>query len=335
MPSPHMPMVEVHDIHKAFGSMCALDGVDLTIKPGQVLALLGPNGAGKTTLVRILTTLLRPDRGTASVGGLDTVRDAASVRRVIGLSGQFAAIDDLLTGRENLELIGGLYHLERTEVRQRTEATLEQFSLIDAADRQARTYSGGMRRQLDLALSLIARPPVLILDEPTAGLDPRTRLDVWMLIEELVSEGATLLLTTQYLEEADRLGHRIAVLDRGRVIADGTAAKLKDRVGGDTVELHVAWSADFEKALAATEMLRDGAALVDRERRRIRLPAPEGAATLMSALRCLGDADVAIEDIGLCRPSLDDVFLSLTGHAAIADDAANSTETPRDAAIRR
>lgn len=309
-------MVQANDIHKAFGSTRALSGVDLFIEKGRVLALLGPNGAGKTTLVRILATLLRPDRGTASVAGFDTVRDATSLRRAIGLSGQFAAIDKLLTGRENLELIGGLHHLGRAEARHRAARALERFSLGDVADRQAGTYSGGMRRRLDLALSLLARPPVLMLDEPTAGLDPRSRAEVWALIEEQVAEGTTLLLTTQYLEEADRLGHHVAVIEHGRVIAEGTAAELKDRVGGDTVEMHIAPGADFERAVAVLASLRNGAGSVDLERRRLRLPAADGTATLSSALRHLEQAAVAVDDIGLRRPSLDDVFLALTGHPA-------------------
>jgi ABC-2 type transport system ATP-binding protein len=309
-------MIEVRDVHKVFGQTRALKGLDLVVERGEVVALLGPNGAGKTTLVRILTTLLRPERGAASVAGFDTVRDAASLRQVIGLSGQFAAIDDLLTGRENLELIGSLHHFGRAEARRCAESALERFSLREAADRQAKTYSGGMRRRLDLALSLIARPPVLVLDEPTTGLDPRTRVDFWLLIEELVAEGTTLLLTTQYMEEADRLAHRIAVIDHGRTITGGTPDQLKARVGGDTVELLVADQTDFDKALAATAPLRDGTATVDRRRRRVALPAPGGATTLMSALRRLDEAGVVVDDIGLRRPSLDDVFVALTGHTA-------------------
>jgi ABC-2 type transport system ATP-binding protein len=309
-------MIEVRDVHKAFGPTQALEGLDLVVERGEVVALLGPNGAGKTTLVRILTTLLRPEQGAASVAGFDTVRDAASLRQVIGLSGQFAAIDDLLTGRENLELIGSLHHFGRAEARRRAESVLERFSLREAADRLAKTYSGGTRRRLDLALSLIARPPVLVLDEPTIGLDPRTRVDVWLLIEELVAEGTTLLLTTQYMEEADRLAHRIAVIDHGRTITEGTSGQLKARVGGDTVELLVTDQTDFDRALAATAPLRDSTTTVDRKRRRVGLPAPGGVTTLMSALRRLDEAGVAVDDIGLRRPSLDDVFVALTGHAA-------------------
>jgi ABC-2 type transport system ATP-binding protein len=323
-------MVEVHDIHKAFGSTQALNGVDLIAERGQVLALLGPNGAGKTTLVRILTTLLRPDRGVASVGGFDTVRDSASLRGVIGLSGQFAAIDGLLTGRENLELIAGLHHLGRAEARRRAQAALDRFSLLEVADRQAKTYSGGMRRLLDLALSLIARPPVLILDEPTTGLDPRSRFGVWALIEELVSTGTTLLLTTQYLEEADKLGDHIAVLDRGRVIADGTARQLKERIGDNAVELHIARAVDFEKALMATASLRSDGAIIDRERNSMRFPAPDGMATLMNVLRILEQAEIAVDDIGLRGPSLDDVFLALTGHSADPDKPGDPTKTSSD-----
>jgi ABC-2 type transport system ATP-binding protein len=312
-------MVEVRDIRKSFGSVRALDGLDLSVGRGEAVALLGPNGAGKTTLVRILTTLLRPDSGSASVAGFDTVRDAEALRREVGLSGQFAAIDDLLTGRENLELIGSLHHLGHAEARRRARDSLERFSLQEAADRPARTYSGGMRRRLDLALALISRPPLLVLDEPTTGLDPGTRLDVWLLIEELLAEGTTLLLTTQYMEEADRLAHRIAVIDRGRTIARGTSGELKARVGGDAVELLLVEQLDFEKALVATAPLLDGTASVDRERRRVRLPAPDGAKTLMSTLRRLDEAGVEVEDIGLRRPSLDDVFVALTGRLAAED----------------
>jgi ABC transporter DrrB family efflux protein len=315
--------IEAHGVRKAFGDTQALAGVDLTAETGRVLALLGPNGAGKTTLVRILTTLLTADAGSARVAGFDVVCAAASVRSMIGLSGQFAAIDDLLTGRENLEMVGELYQLGRGEARRRSAEALEQFRLADAADRLARTYSGGMRRRLDLAASLIARPPVLILDEPTTGLDPRTRIEVWELIERLVADGTTVLLTTQYLDEADRLAHRIVVLDRGKVIAEGTADQLKRGLGGDVVEMHVARAQDFNQAVSAVAALGGGAPVVDRERQRVTLPAEKGPATLRAALDRLGDAGVALEDIGIRRPSLDDVFLSLTEHSPI-DQAASA-----------
>jgi ABC-2 type transport system ATP-binding protein len=306
------PVIEVDDVFKSFGQTQALAGVSLTAEPGKVLALLGPNGAGKTTLVRILTTLLAPDQGTAAVAGYDTVRRAAAVRAVIGLTGQYAAVDELLTGRENLRMLGQLNHLGRAESRRRADDSLALFGLTDAADQQARTYSGGMRRRLDLAASLIGRPPVLILDEPTTGLDPRTRLDLWAAIEQLVADGTTVLLTTQYLEEADRLAHRIVVIDQGEIIADGTADQLKDQLSGDMIEFRVADPADADIAAAAVAPLGVGKPQIDPDSHRITLPAPEGAATLGAALAYLSDAGIAIADIGIRRPSLDEVFLSLT-----------------------
>jgi ABC-2 type transport system ATP-binding protein len=306
------PIIEVNDVFKSFGQTQALAGVSLTAETGRVLALLGPNGAGKTTLVRILTTLLAPDQGRAAVAGFDTVRQAAAVRAVIGLTGQYAAVDELLTGRENLRMLGQLNHLGRALARRRADDSLALFGLTDAADQQARTYSGGMRRRLDLAASLIGRPPVLILDEPTTGLDPRTRLDLWAAIEQLVADGTTVLLTTQYLEEADRLAHRIVVIDQGEIIADGTADQLKDQLSGDVIEFRVADPADTDIAAAAVAPLAGGKPQIDAENHRITLPAPEGAATLGAALAYLSDAGIAIADIGIRRPSLDEVFLSLT-----------------------
>ncbi len=310
------PIIEVNDVHKAFEETQALAGVSLTAEPGRVLALLGPNGAGKTTLVRVLTTLLAPDEGRARVAGYDTVRQAAEVRAVIGLAGQYAAVDELLTGRENLRMLGELNHLGRAEARRRADVSLEAFSLTGAADQQARTYSGGMRRRLDLAASLIARPPVLILDEPTTGLDPRTRLDLWAAIEQLVAGGTTVLLTTQYLEEADRLAHRIVVIDEGEIIADGTADQLKDQLTGDVIEFRVTDPADADRAAAVVAPLAPPMPQIDAESHRITLPAPEGAATLGAALAYLSDAGISIADIGIRRPSLDEVFLSLTGNAS-------------------
>jgi ABC-2 type transport system ATP-binding protein len=309
-------MIEVEGVRKSFGTTVALAGVDLSAEAGRVLALLGPNGAGKTTLVRILTTLLAPDVGLARVSGYDTVRDAATLRSVIGLTGQYAAVDELLTGRENLEMIGEFYHLRRGEARRRAAASLEEFGLVEAADRLAGTYSGGMRRRLDLAASLIGRPPVLILDEPTTGLDPRTRIDLWVTIEGLVAAGTTLLLTTQYLEEADRLAHRIVIIDRGSIIAGGTADQLKAELGSDVIELRVGHPGDVDTAIDALDALSHGGLLVDRPRQRITLPAPDGAATLAVALARLQGTGLAIDDIGIRRPSLDEVFLALTGHAA-------------------
>jgi ABC-2 type transport system ATP-binding protein len=324
-------MIEVHGLAKSFGTTRALAGVDLIAKAGRVFALLGPNGAGKTTLVRILTTLLKPDAGWARVVGLDVLRDAAAVRSVIGLTGQFAAIDLLLTGRENLEMVGELCHLGRREARRRAAESLDEFSLADAADRLARTYSGGMRRRLDLAASLIADPPLLVLDEPTTGLDPRSRIDMWKSIERLVAGGTTVLLTTQYLEEADRLAHRVIVIDRGRVAAEGTPDELKRRLGGDVVELHVTDPAGFDTVLAAIAPLLGDAGAADRDRQRITLPAPEGPITLKAVLDRLDHVRTAIDDIGIRRPSLDDVFLALTGHAAenAAAEAHGAGSSPR------
>jgi ABC-2 type transport system ATP-binding protein len=308
--------VEVDGVYKTFGTTRALAGVDLTAEPGQVLALLGPNGAGKTTLVRILSTLLSPDRGRATVTGYDTVRDARALRAVIGLTGQYAAVDDLLTGRENLEMLGDFYHLGRSEARRRASAALDEFGLADAADRLAGTYSGGMRRRLDLAASLIGRPPVLILDEPTTGLDPRTRIDLWATIERLLDDGTTVLLTTQYLEEADRLAHRIVVIDRGRVIAEGTSDQLKTRLGADVIELRLAHASEVERALYALRPVAGRDPVVDHGRQRITFPAPDGVTTLAATLDLLRGTDTTVDDIGIRRPSLDEVFLALTGHGA-------------------
>jgi len=311
--------IEVHGLRKSFGTTVALDGVDLMVDAGQVFALLGPNGAGKTTLVRILATLLSPDGGTARLAGHDVVRQAAQVRTDIGLTGQFAAIDDLLSGRENLEMVAELSRLPRAEAVRRASVLLERFDLVDAAGRQARTYSGGMRRRLDLAASLIAEPPVVVLDEPTTGLDPAARLGLWGVIEDLARSGTTVLLTTQYLEEADRLAARIAVIDRGRIIAEGTADELKRQLGGVVVELRTVDDRGLGVAVAAIEGLAPGEVRVDPENRRATLPAPEGSKTLMAVLRHLDQAGATVEDIGLHRPSLDDVFLHLTG-ATIRDD---------------
>jgi ABC-2 type transport system ATP-binding protein len=308
------PVIEAEGLRKSFGTTTALDGVDLSEAAGRVLALLGPNGAGKTTLVRILSTLIEPDAGWARVAGFDTVRDAAALRSVIGLTGQFSAVDEFLTGRETLEMLGELHHLRQSESRRRAAGLLEEFGLADAADRPAKTYSGGMRRRLDLAASLIGRPPVLILDEPTTGLDPKARIGLWASIDELVSAGTTVLLTTQYLEEADRLAQRIVVIDLGHVVAEGLADELKDQLGGDVIELRVAELSKLELAALAVGPLAQGASVLDRERQRVTVPAPDGAATLRVALRYLEDAAITVEDIGLRRPSLDEVFLALTGH---------------------
>jgi ABC-2 type transport system ATP-binding protein len=308
--------IEADALSRTFGTTTALDNVSLTAAPGRVLGLLGPNGAGKTTLVRILSTFLRPTSGTARVLGHDVVADAARLRRVIGLTGQVATVDELLTGRENLEMIARLYHLSRAESRQRARDMLEQFGLLDAAGRRAGTYSGGMRRRLDLAASLIGRPPVVFLDEPTTGLDPAGRLAVWACVQRLAETGTTVLLTTQYLEEADRLAHHIAVIDHGRLIAEGTPEELKSALRQDVIDIHVADPSQAGAAAQAVAPLGCTPSRAARDRQRITLPAPSGAATLRAAMDLLDDARIAIDEAALRRPALDDVFLALTGQAA-------------------
>jgi ABC-2 type transport system ATP-binding protein len=311
---------------KRFGTVTALDGLDLAVPEGTVLGLLGPNGAGKTTAVRILTTLLRPDEGSAEVAGVDLRNNPEDVRRRIGLSGQYAAVDEYLTGFENLEMVGRLYRLGKAEARRRAGALLERFSLADAGDRPVKTYSGGMRRRLDLAGALIAEPPVLFLDEPTTGLDPRSRSELWDVIRELVRGGTTLLLTTQYLEEADRLADDILVIDHGRAIAQGTADQLKSRVGGERVEVVVETAADLAKAELVLDDLGAGEIQSEPQARRITAPVTGGAAALESALQRLRASGVSIVEIGLRRPTLDDVFLALTGHSC--EPAAAPDEEP-------
>jgi daunorubicin resistance ABC transporter ATP-binding subunit len=309
-------VIEVEGITKNFGSTQALADVDLSVAPGIVIALLGPNGAGKTTLVKILTTLLKPDGGRARVAGCDVVHDAARLRAAIGLAGQYAAVDELLTGRENLELVGLWYHLDKQEYRHRAQEVLERFSLVEAGDRLVKTYSGGMRRRLDIGASLIARPPVMFLDEPTTGLDPRTRNELWLFIEELVAGGTTVLLTTQHMEEAERLADQIVVIDGGRVIADGTAAELKERLGGDLLEARVSAGSDLGRAAALLGELGGTRPHVDADQRRVSLPTTGGTPLLIAAGRELEEAGIALDDLGIRRPSLDDVFLTLTGAPA-------------------
>lgn len=293
----------------------ALGGVSITIERGQVYGLLGPNGAGKTTLIRVLATLLKPDSGHATVEGIDVVADPIGVRTKIGLGGQYAAVDEFLTGRENVEMVGRLYNLSMSQARSRASEVLERIDLVDAADRPVRTYSGGMRRRLDLAASLVGRPDVLFLDEPTTGIDPRSRVDIWDLIEDLVSGGTTLLLTTQYLEEADYLADTIGVIDRGLLIAEGTSDELKQTIGGVVIEVHVA-AVDRERATAALRGMGDFEPMFDAERDLLVIPAEDGSQTLIEAVRVMDTASVPIIDIQLHKPTLDDVFLSLTGHIA-------------------
>jgi ABC transporter DrrB family efflux protein len=325
----------VEGVVKRFRSTTALAEVDLDVEEGTVFGLLGPNGAGKTTLVRVLATLLAPDAGRAEVFGRDVVRDPAGVRELLGLTGQFAAVDEILTGRENLEMFGRLFDLSSADARRRASELLERFELADAADRPARTYSGGMRRRLDLASSLLTRPRVLFLDEPTTGLDPRSRIEIWSVVRELVREGTTLLLTTQYLEEADQLAEQIAVIDHGRVIAQGTGSELKDRVGGQILELELVSAAERDRARAALTGIGCGEPEPGERLAQLTLPAPrDGLEMIEDAASALRKAGIAVSDLGLRRPTLDDVFLQLTGappseNGATADVASSNGQEKR------
>jgi ABC-2 type transport system ATP-binding protein len=309
-------VIQASGLVKIYGKVRALDGLDLAVPEGTILGLLGPNGAGKTTAVRILTTLIEADRGTATVAGLDVVKDAAKVRAKLGLSGQYAAVDEYLTGYENLDMVGRLYGLGRTVARERARELFERFSLADAGDRPVKTYSGGMRRRLDLAGALVADVPVLFLDEPTTGLDPRSRNEVWEMITELVQGGTTVLLTTQYLEEADQLADNIVVIDHGKAIAEGTSDELKEQVGGERIEIVVASPGELESARSVLAGLLGTEVEIEPQSRTLMAPVSDGAAVLMEALRRLDAEHIKLSDVALRRPTLDDVFLSLTGHAS-------------------
>ena len=320
--------IEVKNVRRYFGEVKALDGVSLTAKEGTVFGLLGPNGAGKTTLVRILSTLLDPTSGTAKVFGTNTAKRPDDVRNMIGLAGQSAAVDEFMTGRENLYMVGRLYHLPKQVVRNRANDLLNQLELSEAADRPVRTYSGGMRRRLDLGASLVGQPRILFLDEPTTGLDPRTRIGLWEIIKELVKKGTTILLTTQYLEEADELANHIAVIDRGKVIADGTSNQLKNKLGGDVVEIEVKGGAKEQQQVATIlSHLAKKKPTLDADEANIRIPVSHGASDMMSIVRVLDKNHIVPNALALHRPSLDDVFLSLTGEKAT--DVAKKPKTPK------
>lgn len=321
--------IKATGLTKKFGEVVALNGIDIEVEEGTVLGLLGPNGSGKTTIVRILTTLIQADTGSAIVGGFNVATEQDDVRNIIGLTGQYAAVDEYLTGRENLELFGRLFHLSKFEAAKRAAELLERFDLSDAADRGIKGYSGGMRRRLDLAASLIGRPNVLFLDEPTTGLDPRSRQGMWEVIEALVAEGTTVLLTTQYLEEADQLANRIVVLDHGNVIAQGTSNELKSQVGGDRIEIVLDAASDLAKTAELIKEIGSAPASIEEVTKTVLLPVSGGSTAIVDVVRKLDENKIVIADIALRRPTLDDVFLSLTGHVT------EETQTPDASKGRR
>ena len=309
--------IRAENVYKHYGNVKALDGVSIAAETGKVLGLLGPNGAGKTTLVRIFATLLKPDRGVVNVGGINVLRQPQRVREIIGLAGQYAAVDEILTGRENLVMVGQLYHMPRRLAKQRAQELLERFTLTDAADRLVKTYSGGMRRRLDLAASIVARPNILFLDEPTSGLDPRTRIDMWETIRILVSDGTTLLLTTQYLEEADELAHKIVVLDHGRVIAEGTSDELKANLAAESIDIVVANPLHAAKASELLTPMSTETPQTDELRGHVVIAVENGAQSIAELVRLLDAEDIHIAELNVRRPSLNDVFLSITGEAIV------------------
>jgi ABC-2 type transport system ATP-binding protein len=312
--------IEAIGIRKSFGKVKVLEGLDLKVKRGTILALLGPNGAGKTTTIRILSTLLPYDEGTATINGHDVATNPDDVRSSIGLTGQFAAVDEYLTGYENLEMMGRLYRLSGADARKRSEELLKQVDLVESSKRPVRTYSGGMKRRLDLAMSLIANPPIIFLDEPTTGLDPRSRMTMWEMIKKLANNGTTILLTTQYMEEADQLADRIVVIDGGKVIAEGTADTLKAKIGSDRLEITIDRGSSFEKARS---MFNDKSLQTDAERRVLSVSS-NGVKKLKEVLQVLEDAKIKVESVSLHRPTLDDVFLTLTGHATAKEEEATA-----------
>jgi ABC-2 type transport system ATP-binding protein len=302
--------IEIKGLKKSYGKLRVLDGIDFSVKRGTILALLGPNGAGKTTMVKMLSTLLLPDAGKATVNGFDVVTQADEVRSSIGLTGQYAAVDEYLTGEENLQMMGRLYRLRKADAKAQAASLLKQFDLVDASKRPVKTYSGGMRRRLDLAMSLIASPPIIFLDEPTTGLDPRSRMTMWEIIQRLADGGTTILLTTQYMEEADQLADNIIVIDNGKVIAEGTSDALKKKIGSDRLELTIATKAGLDKA---RKVIKGDSLQADSERRVISIATKAGVGSLKQVLQQLEDANIAVESVSLHRPTLDDVFLTLTG----------------------